>query len=116
MDLIGLHTLFDSVQARLPSVAALLVAAPGRFDITGLHRVDPNDACLQILDDPQTPEHIAGPDRRCQPVRSVVCDAERVVLILEWNARHDRPKNLYTGNARGVVGFEDRGFDEISIT
>ena len=61
-------------------MAALFVAAPGRFDVARLHGVHPNNAGAEVLDDVEAFKNIAGPDRGGQAVGRVIGDLERVRL------------------------------------
>src|SRR4051794_29446205 len=96
-------------------MAALLVSAPGGFDITGLHGIHPDDSGPQVLDDPQAAENVARPDCGRQAIRCVVRDLQGVILILEWNACDDGTENLFASDPRLVVRLKNRGLDEVSL-
>src|SRR3954470_16032137 len=92
--LFDVEVLLDAPFAEFASEAALLVAAPRRFDVGGLHVVDPDDAGAQRLDRTHRTEDIAGPDGRGEPEIRVVGDAQRVFLVVEWNHRRDRAEDF----------------------
>src|SRR5439155_14578231 len=51
VDLLGLEIFFEAPRAEFTAKAGLFVAAPGRFDVSRLHMIDPDDAGAQRLHD-----------------------------------------------------------------
>src|SRR5262245_38957858 len=104
------------MHAQLAAVSALFVATPWSLDVAGLHRIHPDDTGPQMLDHSQAPENVTRPDRGGKPVRRVVRYLQRVVFGLEWNASDDGPEDFFSRDPRGVVGFEYRRLDEITVS
>src|SRR6266852_146060 len=76
--LLGFQVLFDAPGAEFAAETGLLVASPRRFDIGGLHVVDPDDACAQCFHGAHGLKDVAGPDGSGEAVGGVVGDLERV--------------------------------------
>src|SRR5580765_8492076 len=115
VDLFHVEVFLHAPLAQLASDAALLVTAPGRLDVGGLHVVDPHDARAQILDRAHRAEDVARPDGGGESEVGVVGDAQRVLFAVERDDAVDRPENLLPGNPRGIVDVvEDRRLQEVA--
>src|SRR6267143_3526068 len=106
----------DAPLAQLAADAALFVPAPGRFDIRGLHVIDPDDAGAQILHHAHRAEDVARPHRRREAVVRVVGNPQRIFLRIERDDAGDRPEDLFARDAAVVVDVvEDRRLDEEAL-
>src|SRR5215831_21003228 len=83
--LLGLEILLNSPGPQLPSEAGLLESSPGRFHISRLHVVDPNNPRAQGFHRTHGLEDIASPDRRCQPIGGIIRNLHRILLVFEGN-------------------------------
>src|SRR2546423_5435645 len=72
VDLLGLEILLNAPWPKLAAEAGLLIAAPRRLHVGGLHVVHPDDARAQGFDSPHGFEDIARPNRCSQAVRRVI--------------------------------------------
>src|SRR6185437_926393 len=116
VDLFGFQIFFDSPGAQLASEAGLLVSAPRRLHVRGLHVIDPDNAGAQRLYGAEGFEDVASPDRRCETVGRIVGDFHRVFFVFERDQRGHGPENLFAGDAGAVVEIiENRGFDVIAL-
>src|SRR5215467_8743275 len=73
--LLGLEIFFEAPGAELAAKAGLFVTTPGRFDISRLHVIDPDDPGAKRLHDAEGFVNIAGPDRGSEAVGRVIGDA-----------------------------------------
>src|ERR1043166_5580011 len=108
-NLFGLEVFLEAPGAELAAEAGLLIPAPGRFDIGGLHVVDPDDAGTQRFYDAKGFVDIAGPDGSGQAVRRIVGDANGVGFGVEGNYRGDGTKNFFASDARGIFDVVENG-------
>src|SRR5690242_4571874 len=101
-NLFGFQIFFQAPRTKLAPKAGLLVAAPRRFDIGGLHVIDPNDSGTQRLNDAKRFVYVAGPDGGSETVWRVVGDSDRVGFAVERDHRGDRAENFFSRDARAV--------------
>src|SRR5262249_44879387 len=59
--------------------------------------------------EPMPARRIAGPHSRHQAVADLVRDADRVLLVLERDHRHDRAEDLLLRDAHRVVDLREHG-------
>ena len=83
MYLFGLEILFNTPRTKFAPKARLLVAAPGRLDIGGLHVIYPYDSGAQRLHNAKRLEDIARPNGGGKAIGRVVGDLKSVGFILE---------------------------------
>src|SRR6266851_961042 len=115
-DLLGFQIFFQAPGTEFAAEAGLFVAAPGRFDVRGLHVIDPHDSSTQRFNDAKRSVNIARPHGSSEAVRSVVGDADRVGFAVKRNHRSDRAEDFFAGDARVVVDIvENRGFDVVAL-
>src|SRR5664279_5304752 len=98
VDLFGFEIFVDAPRSEFASEARLLIAAPWRFYVCGLHVVDPNDARANLLHRAEGLEDVSGPYRRRQSVRSVVGDLDGVGFVLEWNDGRNWAEDLFASD------------------
>ena len=91
--------LVGPVAAELASEAGLLITSPWRFDVGGLHVIDPDDSGTQRLYGAHGFVDVARPDRGGESVRRIVGDFHRVFFAFEWNHRSDWTEDLFAGDA-----------------
>src|ERR1700682_4029559 len=108
-DLFGFQIFLEAPRTQLTAEAGLLVAAPGRFDARWLHVIDPHDAGAQRLHDAKRFVNVPRPDRRREPVRSIVGDANRLRFAFERNHRSDGTEDFFTSDARAVIDVVENG-------
>src|SRR5947208_7167856 len=114
VDLLGLEIFFEAPRAEFTAKAGLFVAAPGRFDVSRLHMIDPDDAGAQRLHDAKSFVNVAGPNSSSKAVGRVVGDADGFGLAVEGDDGSDRAKDFFASDARGVLDVvEDRGLDVV---
>src|SRR5215467_6463026 len=102
-DLFGFEILFETPGAEFAAKAGLLVAAPGRFDVSRLHVIDSDDARAERLHDAVGFVNIARPDGGSEAVRRVVGNANGFGFAVEGNDGSDRAKDFFPGDAGGVL-------------
>src|ERR1700739_1706630 len=101
--LFGFEILFKPPRAKLAAKSALLVAAPWRFDVGGLHMIDPDDSSTQRFHHAKRLIDIARPYGSGETIGCIVGDSNRVGLAFKRNHRSDWTKNFFAGNTRVVV-------------
>ena len=94
----------------------LLVAAPGGFDVGGLHVIHPDDSGAQGFHYAKGFEDVAGPDCRGEAVGRGVGDGDGIGFIREWNHRGYRAEDFFLRDAVGIVHVvENSGLDVIAF-
>src|SRR5215472_2939600 len=101
-DLFGFEILFETPGAEFAAKAGLLVTAPGRFDVSWLHVIDPDDARAERFHDAEGFVDIAGPDGGGETVRRVVGDANGFGFTVERDDRSDGAEDFFASDARRV--------------
>src|SRR6266540_4695386 len=102
-DALRLQVELERLEPELAAEAGLLVPAERDSREGGVRHVDPDCPGLDPTCKPVAPRGISGPDGCHQPVPDVVRDADRVLLILERDHRHDRPKDLLLGDGHRAL-------------
>src|SRR5690349_17184689 len=97
-DVLRLRVEVERAHPELPPDARHLVAAERRLDVHRAVRVDADHAGLERLRRPQRLADVAAPDRPGQPVLGRVREADRLLLRVERDHRHDRPEDLFAGD------------------
>jgi len=59
---------------------------------------------------------IVAPDGPRQAVDRIVRDCDRILRVLESNYRHDRPENLFLGNAHIIINTVKNGGFVVATT
>src|SRR3974377_224241 len=95
VDELGFEVFFESPRAEFAAEAGLLEAAPWRFNVGGLHVVDPHDASANLLPRPEGFEDVARPDGGGKTVGRVVSDADGVGFVVERNDAGDGAEDLF---------------------
>src|ERR1700730_7562713 len=113
--MLHVEILLDPAFAELAPDAALLVAAPGRLDVCGLHVIHPHDAGAQALHSAHRAEDVARPDGGREAVIRVVGDAQRVFLAVARDDGGDRTEDLLARDPIGVVDVvKDRRLQKVA--
>src|SRR5262249_41286905 len=100
----------------LAAETGLFVASPGRFDVSGLHVIDPDDARAERFHDAEGFVDVAGPDGGGETVRRVVGDANGFGFTVERDDRSDGAKDFFASDARGVLQVvKDRRLDVVAL-
>src|SRR5215510_685366 len=107
--LLGFEVLLNSPGPQFPSETRLLVASPRRFDIRGLHVIDPDDASSQRLHGAERFEDVARPDGGCETVRRIVGYLDCVLLAFKRDNGRDRAEDFFTGDAGAVINVVEDG-------
>src|SRR5207247_8343812 len=101
--LFDVEILLDAPPAQLAADAALLVAAPRRLDVGGLHMVHPDDAGAQRFHHAHRAEDVARPDCGGEAIVRVVGDPQRVLFGVERDHARHGPEDFLTRDAVRVV-------------
>src|SRR5579883_1808787 len=108
--LLGFEILLNAPGAEFAAKAGLLIAAPGRLYVGGLHVVDPHDPGAEGLED------VAGPDGSRETVGGVVGNFHRFIFVLEGNDGGNRAEDFFAGDAGAVVDVvEDGGLHVVAL-
>src|SRR5215472_3099816 len=83
--LLCLQIFFETPGSQLSAEARLLISAPWRFHIGGLHVIDPDDSGSHRLDYAKRLENITSPNGAGQTIWCVIRDFDGFAFILEWN-------------------------------
>src|SRR5205085_2878918 len=102
-NLFGFEIFFETPATEFATEAGLFIAAPGRFDVSRLHVIDPDDAGAQRFDDAESFVDIAGPNSGREAIRRVVSDANGLGFVVEGNHGSDGAKDFFASDARGVL-------------
>src|SRR6266850_6884211 len=108
-NLLGFEIFFQTPGTEFASEAGLLVAAPRRFDIGGLHVIHPNDSGAEGLHHAKSFVDVASPDGGGKTVGRVVGDANRVGFAIERNHGRNRAENFFASDARAVFDVVENG-------
>src|SRR3974390_1557888 len=100
---LGFKVFFESPGTEFAAKAGLLEAAPRRFNVGGLHVVDPHDAGADLLHSAEGFEDVARPDGGGEAIGRVVSDADGVGFVVERNDAGDGSEDFFAGDAGGVV-------------
>src|SRR5690242_7065740 len=84
-DLLGLEVFLHTPGAKLAAETGLFVAAPGRFDVSRLHVIDPENAGPERLHNAKRFVNVASPDGGSEAVRRVVGAANGFGFAVEGN-------------------------------
>src|SRR3954447_3379880 len=107
------EVLVEGLDAKLAADSGVLHAAPGKGGIEAMMVVHPDDSAAEFRRDPMGAGDIAGADRRREPERRVVGDADALLLVVERHHHRERPEDLLLGDPhRGAHVREDRRLDE----
>src|SRR5437773_9115714 len=101
--LFGFEILFEPPRAKLAAKTRLFVTAPRRFDVGGLHMVDPDDSSAQRFHHAKRLIDVASPNGARETIRGIVGDSDGIGLAFKRNHGSDRAKNFFSRNARVVV-------------
>ena len=112
---LGVLILGQALVTALSSEATLLHAPERDRGRGGVDVVDPDDAEVERLGDPQRSVEVTGVDVRRQPVGGVVGRGDHLVLVVEHDDRGDRPECLLAvdGHVGGHAG-EDGGCEVVA--
>src|SRR5260370_24977410 len=89
-NLFCLEILFDAPGAQLAAKAGLLVTAPGGFDVSRLHVIDPDDSTAERLHDAERLVNIAGPNCGIEAISRVVGNAKGFQIAFKRDDRGER--------------------------
>src|SRR3954468_23087906 len=106
-DALRLEVELERLESELASEARLLVAPEWDPRKGRVRHVDAHRARLDPCGDPMAACGIAGPNGRHQPVLHVVREADRVLLVLEGDDRHDRAEDLLLRDRHLVVDLRE---------
>src|SRR5580698_5148188 len=102
-DLLGFEIFLEAPWAKFAAEAGLFVAAPRRFDVRGLHVIDPHDASPQRFDDTEGFIDVTSPDGGGEAVRRVVGDANGVAFGVERDDGRNGTENFFAGDTGGII-------------
>src|SRR5262249_51785829 len=88
---------------QLASKARLLIAAPRRFYVSGLHVIDPDDSRTQRFHRTESFEDIPRPDGGREPIGRIVGDLHCVFFVLERDDRRNWAEDFLASNASVVI-------------
>src|SRR6185437_2225514 len=104
------------MNAAFPADPGLLGPAEGRAQIAQEPRIDPCDADVDLRRDAMGAGQVFGPDRRRQPVRTVIGGSDRFLLAVEWRDVATRPEYLLVDHSRvGLQAGPDRRLYERAL-
>jgi hypothetical protein len=81
----------------------------------GERHVDPDHPGLDRARDAMAARRIAGPDPGEEAELDVVCDPNRVLLVLERDCRHDRAEDLLLRDRHRALDNRQHG-PEVTVT
>src|SRR3954468_13106827 len=107
------EVLVEGLGAELAADSGVLHATPGKSGIEAVMIVHPDDSAAEFRRHPMGAGDVAGADRRREPERRVVGDADALLLVLERHHHRERPEDLLLGDPhRGPRAGEARGLAE----
>src|SRR6266850_2606583 len=107
--LLGFEIFFQTPGTEFASEAGLFVAAPRRFDISGLHVIHPDYSGAEGLHHAKRFVDIASPDGGGKTVGRVVGDANRVGFAIERNHGRNRAEDFFASDAGAVFDVVENG-------
>src|ERR1700722_1628015 len=103
VNLFRLEILFDAPGAEFAPESGLLVSAPRRFHVSGLHVIYPNNPGTQRFHHAEGLKNITTPYGRSQAVRRGIGNAQRFRFIRKRDDGRDRTEDFFLRDACGVV-------------
>src|SRR5579864_2512929 len=101
---------FQPPGAEFAAEARLLVAAPGRFDVSRLHVIDPDDAGTERLHDAEGLVDVTRPNSSSKPVWRVVGDTDGFGFPIEGNHGRHRAEDFLASNTSSIFNIIKDGW------
>src|SRR5580704_645275 len=120
VDLFRFEIFLDAPGAELAAKAGLFVTAPGGFDVSRLHVIDPDDSGAKCLHHAKSFEDVARPNGGGEAVGSGIGNADGIGFVFEGDNRGDGAEDFFLGDASGIVhvvencGLDVKTFGECS--